>query len=113
MKTDDIQRMINDKGSMAQTLYYAMLSTIIEDYYDTYDSEYNKDILSTICYNVTIKLLDRIYNNQWDYEDKIYLNERSLERAGKDLITMTPIDYPDGIDANELNKIVEEITFNF
>lgn len=111
MTTDEILNMIIKKGKMVQDVFYPMYILLVEKYYDEIDSVNINDSLIEVCYNATRTVIERIINNQSYYADKIYLSQRSLERARKDLETMPILEYSDIDNAEHLRHIEELCAF--
>lgn len=110
MTTDEILDMIIRKGKMVQDVFYPMYILLVEKYYDDIYSGNINDSLIEVCYNATRTVIERIINNQSYYANEIYLSQRSLERARKDLGTMPRLDYSDNDNADNLRHIEELCT---
>jgi len=111
MTTDEIIHMIEKRGKMVKDVFYPMYIILVEKYYDDIDSVNINDSLMEVCYNATRTVIERIINNQSYYAEIIYLSQRSLERARKDLGTMPRLDYSDIDNAEHLRHIEELCAF--
>ena len=96
---------------MIQDVFYPIYIILVERYYDEFDSVNINASLIEVCYNTTRIVIEQIINNQSYYADKIYLSQRSLERARKDLETMPRLDYSDIDNAEHLRHIEELCSF--
>lgn len=111
MPTDEILHVISKKGKMIQDVFYPIYISLVERYYDEFDSVNINESLIEVCYNATRTVIERIINNQSYYANVIYLSQRSLERARKDLGTMPRLDYSDIDNAEHLRHIEELCAF--
>ncbi len=111
MTTDEIIRMIEKRGKMVKDVFFPMYIVLVEKYYDDIDSVNINNSLMEVCYNATRTVIERIINNQSYYAEIIYLSQRSLERARKDLATMPRLDYSDIDNAEHLRHIEELCAF--
>lgn len=113
MTTGEILDMILKKGKMVQDVFFAMYIVLVETSYEVIDSLYVKNSLMEISYNATKTAIEHIYNNQSYFADKIYMSQRSLERARKDIETMSRLEYTDEDNADTLREIESLCRFTY
>ena len=91
MKAEEIMRMINKRGAVANEIFFTCASLIEEDD----ETESVKDAKATLVYNCTIKGMKIILDNPSFYEERAGIKERNRKRMVKDLEIMSPIEFED------------------
>lgn len=93
MVTDNIKKMITKKGCLVKLLYFTFYDYIMERKKYFFNDFFDEDTVVLLSNNLTIGFLNELLNNLSYYSEKIYLPQRSLNRASKDLATLEHIDY--------------------
>ena len=105
MTKKEIEKLMNSKGTVGRTIFNTYFEVLIKhDNFEYLLKECDEDTIATICYNLTILMMNIILDNPVYFEKRCKVKERHRIRMHKDLEKMEFLNYPNG----STDRFIEE-----
>lgn len=112
MTAERITKMIDQKGRVAQILFYETYALLNADGSSLLEI-IDEDVIAALCFNMTISIMNEILDNSDFFEKMCNIKEINRIRMCKDLEKMLRIDYPNDSPISELEEIEQYILDKF
>ena len=112
MTAERITKMIDQKGRVAQILFYETYTLLNADGSSLLEI-IDEDVIAALCFNMTISIMNEILDNSDFFEKMCNIKEINRIRMRKDLEKMLRIDYPNDSPISKLEEIEQYILDKF